>query len=196
MMKGLSKVTLALPVLAVPLLLATTSGETAIRPFWPVVAVTAIVFALVAGRERRELRPWIDLPFAALLGLAASHILFAPGVPRGHDTLHHMWGIWAVSVEATGGSPAALWLHGLNLGTPLLQFYGPASFYSALPFSLAGLSPGAALKAALLVFGMVASATQCYAVTRWTGDRRAGLVAAAAYAFAPYRLLDVHYRAA
>jgi hypothetical protein len=34
------------------------------------------------------------------------------------------------------------------------------------------------------------------AVARWTGDRRAALVAAAAYAFAPYRLIDVHYRVA
>ena len=195
-MKALSKVSLALPVLAVPLLLATTSGETAIRPSWLVVLATAIVFALIAGTERRTLRPWIDLPFAAALGLAASHILFAPGLPRGHDTLHHLWGIWSVSVEASGGSLAALWLHGINLGTPLLQFYGPLSFYTALPFSLAGMSPAAALKGALLVFGMVAAVSQCYAVSKWTGDRRAGLVAAAAYAFAPYRLLDVHYRAA
>ncbi|MEA2562821.1 MAG: hypothetical protein QOH06_4325 [Acidobacteriota bacterium] len=195
-MKALSKVPLALPVLAVPLLLATTSGETAIRPSCLVVLATAIVFALMTGTERRTLRPWIDLPFAAVLGLAASHLLFAPGLPRGHDTLHHLWGIWSVSVEAAGGSLAALWLHGINLGTPLLQFYGPLSFYTALPFSLAGLSPAAALKGALLVFGAVAAMTQCYAVSRWTGDRRAGLVAAAAYAFAPYRLLDVHYRAA
>lgn len=195
-MKALSSVPLALPLLAVPLLLAATSGETAIRPLGIVVLATALLFAVLAGTGRRTLRPWIDLPFAALLGLAASHLLFAPGLPRGHDTLHHLWGIWAVAVEAAGGSLAVLWLHGINLGTPLLQFYGPASFYTALPFSLAGLSPGAALKGALLVFGAVAAVTQCYAVTRWTGDRRAGLVAAAAYAFAPYRLLDVHYRAA
>ncbi|HEX5720836.1 MAG TPA: 6-pyruvoyl-tetrahydropterin synthase-related protein [Thermoanaerobaculia bacterium] len=195
-MKALSKVPLVLSVLAVPLLLATTSGETAIRPVGLVVLATAIVFALMTGTERRTLRPWVDLPFAAALGLAASHLLFAPGLPRGHDTLHHLWGVWAVAVEAAGGNLAALWLHGINLGTPLLQFYGPVPFYTALPFSLAGLSPAAALKAALLVFGAVAAVTQCFAVSRWTGDRRAGLVAAAAYAFAPYRLLDVHYRAA
>lgn len=195
-MKALSSVPLALPLLAVPLLLALTAGETAIRPFALVVLATAVLFAVVTGTERRTLRPWLDLPFAAALGLAASHLLFAPGLPRGHDTLHHLWGIWAVAVEADGGSLGALWLHGINLGTPLLQYYGPASFYTTLPFSLAGMSPAASLKAVLLVFGAVAAMTQCFAVTRWTGDRRAGLVAAAAYAFAPYRLLDVHYRAA
>ncbi|HWM90718.1 MAG TPA: 6-pyruvoyl-tetrahydropterin synthase-related protein [Thermoanaerobaculia bacterium] len=195
-MKALSAVLLALPILAVPLLLATTSGETAIRPSAIVVLATAVVFAVAAGTRRRTLRPWIDLPLAGLLGLAASHLLFAPGLPRGHDTLHHLWGIWAVAVEAAGGSLAALWLHGINLGTPLLQFYGPAAFYTTLPFSLAGMSPAAALAAVLLVFGALSAVTQCFAVTRWAGDRRAGLVAAAAYAFAPYRLLDVHYRAA
>ncbi|MFL6197850.1 MAG: 6-pyruvoyl-tetrahydropterin synthase-related protein [Thermoanaerobaculia bacterium] len=195
-MKALSKVPLALPLLAVPLLVASTSGSVAIRPLGTVVLATAVVFSVVAGIGRRALRPWVDLPFAALLGLAASHLLFTPGLPRGHDTLHHLWGVWSVASEVAGGSLAALWVHGINLGTPLLQFYGPLSFYTALPFSLAGLSPEAALKAAFLVFGAVAATTQCFAVSRWTGDRRAGLVAAAAYAFAPYRLLDVHYRAA
>lgn len=195
-MKALSKVPLALPLLAVPLLVVMTSGSVAIRPFGAVVLATAVVFAFVAGTERQALRPWLDLPFAAALGLAASHLFFAPGLPRGHDTLNHLWGLWSVASEAASGSPAALWVHGINLGTPLLQFYGPLSFYTALPFSLAGLSPEAALKATFLVFGALAAATQCFAVSRWTGDRRAGLVAAAAYAFAPYHLLDVHYRAA
>jgi hypothetical protein len=195
-MKALSKVPLVLPVLAVPLLLATTSGETAIRSQGWVVLAAAVLFAALAGTGGRTPRPWLDLPLAALLGLAASHILFAPGLPRGHDTLHHLWGIYAVAGEAAGGSPAPLWVHGINLGTPLLQFYGPTAFLVSLPFSLAGLSSAAALKAAFLVFGAAAAMTQQVAVTHWTGDRRAGLVAAAAYAFAPYRLLDAHYRSA
>jgi hypothetical protein len=133
---------------------------------------------------------------AALLGIAASHQLLLPGLPRGHDTLHHVWGVWAVAREARMGDPIPLWVHGLGLGMPLLQFYGPAAFIVALPFSLAGLSPAGALKAAFLVFGAVASAGMYLAAARWTGDRRAALVAATAYAFAPYRLIDVHYRAA
>jgi hypothetical protein len=133
---------------------------------------------------------------AALLGIAASHQLFLPGLPRGHDTLHHVWGVWAVAREARLGDPVPLWVHGLGLGMPLLQFYGPTAFAVSLPFSLAGLAPVEALKAAFLVFGAVASLGMYLAVARWTGDRRAALVAATAYAFAPYRLLDVHYRAA
>lgn len=134
---------------------------------------------------------------AALLGIAASHQLFLPGLPRGHDTFHHVWGVWAVAREARmAGDLMPLWVHGLGLGMPLLQFYGPTAFAVSLPFSLAGLAPADALKAAFLAFGAVASLAMYLAVARWTGDRRAALVAATAYAFAPYRLIDAHYRAA
>lgn len=181
-------------VAALVLIAATTSGETAIRPpVLPALAAVLLVGTLAAaGRLRR-----LDLPMAALLGIVASALLFFPGLPRGHDVLHHVWGVWAVAREArAGGGLMPLWVHGLGFGMPLLQFYGPAGFAVSLPFSLAGLGPAAALKATFLVFGAVASLGMYLAAARWTGDRRAALVAAAAYAYAPYRLLDVHYRAA
>lgn len=195
-MKALSKVPLALPVLAVPLLLATTSGETAIAPRTIVLLAAALLFAVLAGTGGGRPRPWLDLPLSAVLGLAAGHLLFAPGMPRGHDTMHHLWGVWAVAREARAGAPAALWLHGLGLGMPVLQFYGPGAFYATLPLSLAGMAPMEVVKAGFLGFGALAAMTMYTAVTRWTGDRRSGLVAAAAYAFAPYRLLDTQYRGA
>lgn len=197
--KALAVAALALPLLALPALLATTSGETAIQPRGLAVAtVTAavVLFAVLAGTGGRTPRPGLDLPLAALMGLAAGHLLLFPGIPRGHDTMHHLWGAWAVARDVAAGSPGALWLHRIGLGMPVLQFYGPGTFYVTLPLFLAGLSPIAAVKAGLLVFGAVAAMTMYAAVSRWTGDRRAGLVAATAYAFAPYRLLDSHYRVA
>lgn len=185
-----------LPFLALPLLLATTLGETAIAPRWSVIAGAAVVFALLAGTGGDRPRWWLDLPLAGAMGLAAGHLLFAPGLPRGHDTLHHLWGVWAVAHESAAGDPAALWLHGLGLGMPVLQFYGPGTFYATLPLSLAGLSPMAVVKVGFLAFGALAAMALYAAAVRWTGDRRAALVAAAAYAFAPYRLLDTQYRAA
>lgn len=196
MKKALALVPLSLPVLALPVLLITTSGETAIRPRGLVVLAAVLLFAVMAGTGGARPRPWLDFPIAAALGLAAGHILFFPGLPNGHDTLHHLWGVWAVAREASAGDPAALWLHGLGLGMPLLQFYGPGAFYLTLPYSLAGLSPVWVVKAGFLTFGALAAMALYAAVARWTGDRRAGLVAAAAYAFAPYRLLDAHYRGA
>ncbi|MFL6294180.1 MAG: 6-pyruvoyl-tetrahydropterin synthase-related protein, partial [Thermoanaerobaculia bacterium] len=192
----LRRLPLLLPLLALPLLLATTSGETAIAPRGIVLVAAAVLFAVLAGTGGERPRPWLDLPLAAVMGLAAGHLLFAPGIPRGHDTLHHLWGVWAVAREAAGGDPAALWLHGLGLGMPVLQFYGPGALYATLPLSLAGMAPVEVVKAGFLAFGALAAMTMVAAVTRWTGDRRAGLVAAAAYAFAPYRLLDTQYRAA
>lgn len=162
-----------------------------IPPQGLVLLAAAALFAVVAGTGGEKPRPWLDLPLAAVMGLAAGHILFFPGIPRGHDTMHHLWGVWAVARDHAG-----LWLHGLGLGMPMLQFYGPGTFYATLPLSLAGMSPVAVVKAGFLAFGAVAAMTMYFSVTRWTGDRRAGLVAAAAYAFAPYRLLDTQYRAA
>jgi hypothetical protein len=165
-----------------------------IPPQWMVLLAAAVLFAVLAGTGGEKPRPWRDLPLAAAMGLAAGHLLFLPGIPRGHDTMHHLWGVWAVAREA--GSGSLLWLHGLGMGMPVLQFYGPGTFYATLPLSLAGMSPMAVVKAGFLAFGALAAMTMYFAVTRWTGDRRAGLVAAAAYAFAPYRLLDTQYRAA
>lgn len=165
-----------------------------IPPHGIVLLAAAGLFAVLAGMGGERPRPWLDLPLAAAMGLAAGHLLFFPGIPRGHDTMHHLWGVWAVAREASSGS--TLWLHGLGLGMPVLQFYGPGTFYATLPLSLAGLSPVAVVKAGFLAFGVLAAMTMYFAVARWTGDRRAGLVAAAAYAFAPYRLLDTQYRAA
>lgn len=169
---------------------------TAIQPNGLVLAATVLLFAILTAIGGRKPRPWLDLPLAALLGLAAGHLLFLPGVPRGHDTMAHLWGVWAVGREAATGDLAALWLHRIGLGMPLLQFYGPLAFYSTLPFSLAGLSPADTLKAGFLTFGALAAVAMYAAVSRWTGDRRAALVAALAYAFAPYRLLDTQYRGA
>lgn len=189
-----------LPLAALALILATTSGETAIPP-QPLAGLAAVLLVgVLAAAGGAEPRRWLDLPAAALLGIAASHILLFPGLPRGHDVFHHVWGVWAVAREArlaeSPGDLLPLWVHGLGMGMPLLQFYGPAGFAVSLPFSLAGLAPVAALKAAFLTFGAVGSMGMYLAVARWTGNRRAALVAAAAYAFAPYRLIDVHYRAA
>lgn len=186
-----------LPLATLGLLLATTSGATAIPPK-PLAGVAAVLLVgILSATGGARPRRWLDLPAAALLGIAAGHILFSPGLPRGHDLLHHVWGVWAVAREARlAGDLAPLWVHGLGLGMPLLQFYGPTSLLVSLPFSLAGFAPVEALKATFLIFGAVASMGMYLAAARWTGDRRASLVAAAAYAFAPYRLLDVSYRTA
>src|SRR6185436_5249148 len=74
-----------LPLAALALLLATTEGETAIRPR-PLAGLAAVLLVgvLAAAGGQRITRPkrWIDLGAAALLGIAASHLLLFPGLPR------------------------------------------------------------------------------------------------------------------
>lgn len=185
---------LALPFAAVPGLLVATSGAVAIRP-QPVVLVAAVMLAGLAalGGDRR--RPW-DLPVAALLGLAAGHLLLMPGLPRGHDALPHLWGTWSFLKAIAAGDLFPRWLHHIGIGMPLTLFYGPVSFYLTVPFHLAGFPSAEAWKLGFVLHGTLAAASMFLVARRWTGDRRAALVAAVAYAFAPYRLLDANYRTA
>ncbi len=196
MRNSLALLPVALPLLAVPVLLAATSGAVAVPPSFAVLAATAVLFALGAGLGGSRPRLWVDLPLAAALGVAAGHLLFSPGLPFGHDTIAHLWGTWGVYQEIGAGDLFARWLHHLGMGMPLLQFYGPVGFYLTLPFYLAGLSPSELVEAGFLVYGALAGISMYAAALRWTGDRRAALVAAAAYVFAPYRLLDGNYRMA
>ena len=193
---ALARLAPALPLLAVPALLAATAGEVAVAPRWAVLAAAVVALAVAAGTGGARPRPWLDLPLAAAMGLAAEHLLLGPGLPRAHDTITHLWGISALASEVGAGELFPRWVHGLGLGIPLLQFYGPGSFLLPLLLSLAGASPARALAGTLALLGALAAAAMYAAVVRWTGDRRAGLLAATAYAFAPYRLLDSHYRAA
>ena len=162
---------------------------------WVLVA-TALLLTVATACGGRFPRPRIDLPVAVLAGLAASHRLLGPGLPLGHDTVPHLWATWSLGRAVEGGALFPIWLHELGLGMPLLSFYPPAGSVLSALLHLVGLSPTRALGGALALAAVIAAVTMYGVVVRWTGDRRVGLVAAAAYAFAPYRLFDGHYRAA
>jgi hypothetical protein len=195
--RGLGGVALLLPVAA--LAAATIAGgpaRVAVPPS-PLALLAALVAAAGAiGMGGRRSRPWLDLPLAALFGVAAAHVFFRPGIPFGHDTLSHLWGSWTMAYEVAGGDLYPRWLHHLQLGTPLLHFYGPLGYYALLPFAALGLGWPHVLSAGFVLFGAVAGVTMYLGAGAWLHDRRAALLAAAAYTFAPYRLLDANYRMA
>lgn len=156
-----------------------------------------LLLGLVAGGlalRRRRVRGWLPVAAAALLGVAAAHVHLLEGVPFGHDTVSHLWGSWAFAREVAGGDLHPRWLHQIGLGTPLLQFYGPLTYYALLPFAALGVGWPGVLAAGSTLFAAAAAVAMYHAVGAWVPDRRAALVAAAAYAFAPYRLLDASYR--
>ncbi len=174
------------------------SGQTHIKPEpWVAVATAALFVAYTATiRDSLAVPRARDLAAAVVIALAASHLFFFSGFPIGHDTPHHLWGIWAVFKALRQGDLYPQWLHHLGMGMPLLRFYPPGSFLLIYPLALLPLPVAVTLKGAFLFYACMASCTMYYTTVRWTQDRRAALVAALAYVWAPYALLDSHYRIA
>jgi hypothetical protein len=139
---------------------------------------------------------WRDLPTAAALGVAASVAYLQLGLVRGHDWQHHIWGAAAFQNAWHEGDLLPIWLHHLGLGMPMPMFYGPLPYWAMAPISLAGGGPAQMLAGSFALAGALAGVSAWLAAAAWTGDRRAALVAATAWAFAPYRLLDANYRGA
>ncbi len=79
-------------------------------------------------------------------------------------------------------------------GSPFFDFFPPGVFAAAAPFSLLGLSVPAALKLAMLLFTAAGACGAFELVRRETGRADAALVAGAAFAFAPYRFVDLFVR--
>jgi len=64
-------------------------------------------------------RPAVHAAAAAVFALAAEHLLFSPGLPRGHDLMSHSWGVWSFFQNMASGELAPVWLHHVSLGLPL-----------------------------------------------------------------------------
>jgi hypothetical protein len=116
-------------------------------------------------------------------------------VPWGDDARLHLWATAAVT-EALHAGELPLWLHPLAAGVPLLQFYPPLGFVPMVLVHLGGLPLHAAFRFGLVLLAAVGTLGAWRAAGTLTRDRRAALVAAAAFAFAPFRLFDAHSRGA
>jgi hypothetical protein len=173
---------------------ATTRLAVHIAPSYGLLGFTALLLtAALAAPERR--RPMLAVAGSAFAGLAASHVLFRPGMPQVHD-LDHVWGLWAYARAVHAGHPVPMWLPDLGAGMPLLQFYGPVNFMMALPGVLAGAAPVTLWKEAFVQAGVL-SAIATLAGARLLGAGwRASLIAACAMAFAPWRLTVFNLRGA
>ncbi len=146
----------------------------------------------VASRGR-----WAGLAIAALIGLAAAQPLFVGLLPKGADILLHYHRIAALSDMLARGYFYPRWFPFLagGYGYPILLYYAPLAHYLGAAFHALGAG---AVTATLLVFGLaqILAATGAYA---WARERVGGagaLAAAAAYAFAPYILVDLMSRSA
>lgn len=145
-------------------------------------------------RGRRAWAPWLG---AGSIGLAAAQPLFAGLLPRGADILLHYYRIAALAEMLGQGFLYSRWFPYLaaGYGYPILLYYAPLAHYLGAGFHALGAGIG---PATLLVFGLTLflAATGAFAWARERLGDAGGLGAAAAYAFAPYVLLDVMARSA
>ncbi|MFM7202810.1 MAG: 6-pyruvoyl-tetrahydropterin synthase-related protein [Myxococcota bacterium] len=185
-----------LPLLmTVPVLLLVPAGEPAVKPV-SVVALAAVGLVLARTLMLGERGRGADWVLTFLLGVAATHLLFMPGFPRGHDISTHLWGTYGFLQAIDAGNYWPRWIHELGLGMPFLLFYAPLPFYSMLPFHWAGFPTYDCFKYAFMLFNALSGVSMYVVCYRWTGSRRASVVAAAAYCFAPYHLCESNLRVA
>ena len=172
-----------------------TSERTALPAPLALGAALAALLVVALWRSGPP-RAALDAPLAAAIGLASGVAFLVPGQVIGHDTLNHLWGAWAYLQAWHQGDLFPLWLHHLGLGMPLPLFYGPLPFWAMAPAALAGAGPAVMLATSFVLSSVFAALAAWAAVATWSGDRRAALVAATAWAYSPYRLLDVNFRIA
>jgi len=135
--------------------------------------------------------------WAVLLTLPALAPLARPGFFESHDGLFHVYRLAALDQAVRVGVLYPRWFpeFAFGYGHPVLNFYGPLSYYWGLPFTLVGLSPFVAMKL-VLASGLVASALGMLLFARLHLDRGPALVAAVVYAYLPYHLVDLYVRGA
>jgi hypothetical protein len=150
----------------------------------------------VSMTERRADR--VHVLLVILLCAIAAAPLLKPGYFWGaHDARHDVYFIFQYLRGIEGGDWLARWSPDFSwgYGYPFFLIYGPfTSFLGAVLVGFVGVGYTQAVE---ILFGaaIIVSGLAMYGYIRsWLG-RNAGLVAAVAYVFLPYRLVEVYVRA-
>lgn len=130
-----------------------------------------------------------------LVGLFAATPLLDPRLPEAHDVGYHLFRLVQIDSLLRRGVLFSRWAPEMayGYGYPLFNYYAPAVYYLAELFHLLGLAFPAALRATFALT-LLGAALGMYLWVRDLFGCRAGLVAAAAYAFAPYLTITLLYR--
>ena len=141
---------------------------------------------------------WVHGLLVVLLCALAAAPLLKPGYFWGaHDARHDVYFIFEYLRGIQGGDWLARWSPDFSwgYGYPFFLIYGPfTSFLGALLVGFLGFGYTQAVEV-LFAAAIVASGLAMYGYVRsWLG-RNAGLVAAVAYVFLPYRLVEIYVRA-
>ncbi len=123
--------------------------------------------------------------------------LFRPGYIDTHDGNYHLLRLMEMHRSIEDGGYYIRWVPDLNsgYGSPIFNFYPPLAYYVAELFHIIGFGFIDSIKATYFV-GFLLSGIAMYLFARDVLGEKAGLVAAVAYIYAPYHLVDVYVRGA
>jgi len=136
--------------------------------------------------------------WALVVALALPALIPAlmPGWFEGHDDLH-IYRLIEYDRALKDGQIPPRWFPDISAGygNPHPIYYAPLFYVTAETFHLAGLDVILSLKAAIVVFTL-AAAVFMFSYARSFFGTQAAVVAAVAYTYAPYRMLDLYVREA
>jgi len=137
---------------------------------------------------------WIILLIISIVPLTG---LFPKGLPITHDGQDHVARIASFFASLAEGNIIPRWASNLNwgYGHPILMFLYPMSSYIGSLFHALGLSYVDATKM-VFAFAFIASVLAMYLWIKTAFGKRAGMIAAILYGFAPYRFVDLYVRGA
>jgi len=147
--------------------------------------------------QPRSQTPAIPLLLAILLLCAVAIApLLRTDTPCSHDGAFHYYRVAAMRHALKNGILFTRYLPDLafGYGYPFFNYRAALSYYIALMLHLTGLALPVALNL-VYVLSIVASAFAAYLLARDLFGPQAGIVAAIAYAYAPYQFLDALLRA-
>lgn len=137
------------------------------------------------------------LALLLLVTLAAWPFLSRSGLPRETDAELHVFRLAELARLVAGGEFYPRWAPNFyfGYGYPIFNYYAPLAYYMGLPVALLpGLDAVAGVRF-VFVLAFLCGATGLYAFVSDRWGRRAGLVSAATYVFAPYlQYVDPHAR--
>ncbi len=143
------------------------------------------------------LNPRVSLGVIIICTILIAIPLFRPGYIDTHDGNYHLLRLMDMHRSIEDGGYYIRWLPDLNsgYGSPIFNFYPPLAYYVAELFHIVGLGFIDSMKSTYFI-GFLLSGIAMYMFARDVLGEKAGLVAAVAYIYAPYHLVDVYVRGA
>lgn len=132
-----------------------------------------------------------------LLSLLPLYPLLHEGMFTGHDSESHVARLVAFYQSLSEGNLVPRWAGGLNMGFghPVLMFLYPMSNYLGSLVHFLGFGFADSVKSVFAAC-FILSGLFMYLFAKEVFGKKAGLIAAALYLFAPYRFVDMYVRAA